>query len=74
MSEFREFVDDYYRRFVEALATFDRAPLEEIVQVFERARVVGVIEVFERVLQGGVRLWVEGKGGSDAISDDLVCD
>ena len=30
MSDFREFVDDYYRRFVEVLEAFDRAPLRSI--------------------------------------------
>ncbi len=46
VSEFREFVDDYYRRFVETLATFDRAPLE------------GIVQVFEHVQQQGGTLWV----------------
>jgi phosphoheptose isomerase len=62
VSEFRDFVDDYYRRFSEALAAFDRAPLEEILQVFKR------------VQDRGGTLWVAGNGGSAAISDHLVCD
>ncbi len=62
MSEFGDFVADYYRRFGEALAAFDRAPLE------------GVLEVFEEVRNRGGTLWVAGNGGSAAISDHLVCD
>ena len=62
MSEFRTFVDDYYRRFREAIDAFDRASLEAILPVFERVRE-----------QGGT-IWVAGNGGSAAISDHLVCD
>jgi len=62
MSDFREFVDDYYRRFVEVLETFDRAPM------------AGVLATLERVRDGGGTIWVAGNGGSAAIADHTVCD
>jgi len=62
MSEFREFVDDYYRRFVEILDTFDRAPM------------TGVLATLERVRDAGGTIWVAGNGGSAAIADHTVCD
>jgi phosphoheptose isomerase len=62
MSDFREFVDDYYRRFVEVLETFDRAPM------------AGVLATLERVRDGGGTIWVAGNGGSAAIADHAVCD
>ncbi len=60
--EFRAFIEDYYRRFVEVLQAFEREPLE------------GVLDVFERVRDQGGTLWVAGNGGSAAISDHLICD
>lgn len=62
MRDFRDFVDDYYRRFVEALETFDRAPMQ------------GVLEVLDRVQAAGGTIWVAGNGGSAAIADHTVCD
>ena len=62
MSDFQHFVDDYYRRFVDALQVFDRAPLE------------GICEVLERVRDEGGTVWVAGNGGSAAIADHTVCD
>ena len=62
MSDFTDFVDDYYRRFVEVLQTFDRAPMR------------GVLETLERVQASGGTIWVAGNGGSAAIADHTVCD
>ncbi|MBW2422213.1 MAG: SIS domain-containing protein [Deltaproteobacteria bacterium] len=62
MNDFEQFVDDYYKRFVNALEAFDKAPLAEICDVLERVRDVG----------GTV--WVAGNGGSAAIADHTVCD
>lgn len=62
MSEFRDFVDDYYRRFREVLAEFDKQPLEAIV------------EVLQAVADRGGVLYVAGNGGSAAISDHTICD
>ena len=62
MSDFRTFVDDYYRRFLAAIEAFDRAPLE------------GVLEVVDRVHQQGGTVWVAGNGGSAAIANHAICD
>lgn len=62
MSDFTDFVDDYYRRFVEVLQTFDRAPMR------------GVLETLERVQASGGTIWVAGNGGSAAIADHTACD
>jgi D-sedoheptulose 7-phosphate isomerase len=62
MADFRDFVDDYYRRFAEVLAAFDRAPME------------GVLEVLQRTRDNGGTVWVAGNGGSAAIADHSVCD
>ena len=62
MSDFREFVDDYYRRFVEILEAFDRAPM------------AGVLATLEQVRDAGGTIWVAGNGGSAAIADHTVCD
>lgn len=62
MSDFTDFVDDYYRRFADVLATFDRAPMQ------------GVLEVLEGVRDSGGTVWVAGNGGSAAIADHTVCD
>jgi D-sedoheptulose 7-phosphate isomerase len=58
----REFVDDYYARFVEVLDAFDKGSLEEIA---------GVLMA---VAEAEGTLWVAGNGGSAAISDHTVCD
>ncbi len=62
MSEFSSFVDDYYRRWGAVLESFDRAPME------------GILDVFLDVAERGSTLWVAGNGGSAAISDHTVCD
>ena len=60
--DFGAFVDGYYRRFVNAIESFDREPL------------TGVLEVLDRVTEARGTLWVAGNGGSAAISDHSVCD
>jgi len=62
MTDLMQFVEDYYRRFVQALESFDKEPLERICEV--------LLEVSR---QNGT-LWVAGNGGSAAISDHTVCD
>jgi D-sedoheptulose 7-phosphate isomerase len=62
MTDLAQFVEDYYRRFVQVLESFDKAPLEQICEV--------LLEVSER----NGTLWVAGNGGSAAISDHTVCD
>lgn len=61
-TDFRSFIDDYYRRFTETLEAFDRDDLADI------------LDVFEAVADSGGTLWVAGNGGSASISDHLVCD
>jgi len=60
--EFQEFVNDYYKRFIEALDSFDKTALNPVLKVFE-----------DIALTGGT-LWVAGNGGSAAISEHIVCD
>ena len=62
MSDFREFVEGYYQRFIEAVEAFDRASLE------------GVLGVFDQVRERGGTLWVAGNGGSAAIANHTICD
>ena len=62
MTELRGFIDDYYRRFTETLASFDRSNLERVAEIFEKV-----------AAQGGT-LWIAGNGGSAAISDHTTCD
>ncbi len=62
MTEFKDFVDDYYARFVQALQSFDRAPLQ------------GVLAVIDQVMAADGVVWVAGNGGSAAISNHAVCD
>jgi phosphoheptose isomerase len=62
MSDFKEFVDDYYRRFIEILTTFDKQPLQ------------GILDLFLQLADNGGTLWVAGNGGSAAISDHTCCD
>ena len=62
MSEVRTFIDDYYRRFAEALTSFDRGALEKVA------------EIFDGVGSRGGTLWIAGNGGSAAISDHTTCD
>ena len=60
--EFEEFLEDYYRRFIDALESFDRSTLTPVLKVFE-----------DIAISSGT-LWVAGNGGSAAISDHTVCD
>jgi D-sedoheptulose 7-phosphate isomerase len=62
MTTFDAFVDDYYGRFITALQSFDRKPLQDVLAVID-----GVIAA------DGV-VWVAGNGGSAAISNHAVCD
>jgi phosphoheptose isomerase len=62
MGEFKQFVDDYYRRWAEILASFDKAPLD------------GILDVFLQVSERKGTLWLAGNGGSAAISDHTCCD
>lgn len=62
MTDFGDFIDDYYGRFEAALRAFDKAPMEEI------------LALFERVIAAEGTVWVAGNGGSAAISDHTVCD
>ncbi len=59
---FDSFVSDYYQRFSDALLTFDKGPLDE------------VLAVFDRVADAGGTLWIAGNGGSAAIANHTVCD
>jgi D-sedoheptulose 7-phosphate isomerase len=62
MSDFSNFVDDYYRSFVDVLESFDRAPMQ------------GVLDTLLRVRESGGTVWIAGNGGSAAIADHTVCD
>jgi phosphoheptose isomerase len=62
MSDVTRFVENYYRRFNEVLASFDKSPLEEIAALLLRVR------------HAGGTLWVAGNGGSAAIADHTACD
>lgn len=62
MENFLDFVGDYYRRFSDALLSFDKAPLE------------GVLAVMDRLQRDDGVLWVAGNGGSAAISNHTCCD
>lgn len=59
---FETFVTGYYQRFAEALSAFDKAPMQE------------VLDIFDRVTAAGGTIWVAGNGGSAAIADHTVCD
>lgn len=56
------FIDDYYKRFAEALLSFDKSPL------------LDVLTVFDAVSANGGTVWVAGNGGSAAIANHTVCD
>ena len=62
MTDLDNFLTDYYQRFAEALLSFDKGPLAQ------------VLAVFDRVIADGATVWVAGNGGSAAISDHTVCD
>jgi D-sedoheptulose 7-phosphate isomerase len=59
---FESYVGDYYQRFADALLTFDKAPLTE------------VLAVLDRVIAAGGVVWTAGNGGSAAIANHTVCD
>lgn len=60
--EFQDFVQDYYRRFSDALLSFDKGPMS------------GVLAAIDRVHQNDGILWVAGNGGSAAIANHTCCD
>lgn len=60
--DFSDFAAEYYKRFSEALLSFDKGPLSD------------VLTVFDRVIDAGGTLWIAGNGGSGAIADHTVCD
>jgi len=60
--DFDRFTTSYYTRFAQALTSFDKSPLRDVLGVFD-----GV------VARGGT-VWVAGNGGSAAIADHTVCD
>jgi phosphoheptose isomerase len=62
MTEFRQFVDEYYRRSIETISSFDKGPLED------------VLKIFLKLAETGGTLWVAGNGGSAAVADQIVCD
>lgn len=62
MLGFNEFVADYYARFAQALLSFDKLPLAD------------VLTVFDAVTEAQGTIWTAGNGGSAAISDHTVCD
>lgn len=62
MADFDAFASDYYTRFSEALLSFDKSSLSE------------VLAVFDGVIARGGTVWVGGNGGSAAIADHTVCD
>lgn len=62
MTDFHDFATDYYKRFAEAVLSFDKGPLDE------------VLAVFDRVIAAGGTLWIAGNGGSASMADHIVCD
>ena len=59
---FESFVDNYYLEFIKSIEAFDKAPMQQ------------VLDVFTQVSEAGGTVWVAGNGGSAAISDHTVCD
>lgn len=62
MTDFHDFLNDYYKRFAEAMLAFDKGPLDD------------VLAVFDQVVANGATLWVAGNGGSASMSDHAICD
>jgi phosphoheptose isomerase len=62
MQDFKEFADDYYKRFAAAVAAFDTSTLTD------------VLATFDRVTEAGGIIWIAGNGGSAGIADHSVCD
>lgn len=59
---FDRFVADYFNRFSQAVLSFEKDPLAE------------VMAVFDQVAEAGGTVWMAGNGGSAAIADHSVCD
>lgn len=59
---FENFVEDYYEKFINSVAKFDKTMLP------------AVLGVFTQVAEAGGTIWVAGNGGSAAISDHAICD
>lgn len=62
MSDFNDFIDDYYKRFAEAILAFDKAPMTE------------VLAICDQVVANNATLWLAGNGGSASMADHSVCD
>ncbi len=62
MTDFHDFLTDYYKRFAEAVLAFDKTPLDD------------VLAVFDQVVANQGTLWVAGNGGSASMSDHAICD
>lgn len=60
--DFQEFTISYYQRFANALLSFDKSPLQN------------VLDVFDQVIEKRGTVWIAGNGGSAAIADHTVCD
>lgn len=60
--DFESFMTSYYERFAQALLSFDKGPLAD------------VLAVFDAVSARGGTIWVAGNGGSAAIANHTVCD
>ncbi|MEO9576774.1 MAG: SIS domain-containing protein [Tateyamaria sp.] len=56
------FATDYYQRFAAAVAAFDKAPIQD------------VLNIFDQVSAAGGTLYLAGNGGSAGIADHSVCD
>jgi len=59
---FDNFVDEYYKKFINSVENFDKTMLP------------AVLGVFTQVAEAGGTIWVAGNGGSAAISDHAICD
>lgn len=60
--DFQSFIDDYYKQMAEALLSFDKGPMTE------------VLAVIDDVIAAGGTLWMGGNGGSAGIVDHAACD
>ncbi len=60
--DFESFVADYYQSFADALVTFDKAPVADVLRVIDQVR------------DAGGTIWIAGNGGSAAIANHAVCD
>ena len=62
MNDFESFATDYYRRFADALMSFEKGPLRD------------ALAVFDEVTARGGTVWIAGNGGSAGIANHSVCD